>query len=545
MVHRSDATARAHVTSGVRPGGCRVLLAEDDDDIAESVSGVLTDAGYTVETCRNGQEALARLREDPADLVVLDLMMPVMDGWEFRAIQRADRSIADIPVVVISADGSAKAAAVHAESYVKKPFAAADLVAAVERVLLQRDRRHLAARLEETERLTLLGTIAAGVGHEINNPLSFAMGNLDLSDVIVGEIRSDLNELRDEGGANPAIVSALSDKLDKLAALLQDSRTGADRVRLIVRNLQSLSRRSDDRRSRVDLRKVLDSSIAMVWNQIKSRATLERNYEESVHVAADEARLGQIFLNLLVNASQAIQRPDPTTNVIRIAIRKEAGYGVVDVEDTGVGMSRSMRSRIFEPFFTTKGQGEGTGLGLSICQDIVKDHGGTITVDSELGRGSVFTVFLPLWSDGDTERLSDGPKVISSHRRLRWTGEKKKTIWIVDDDPLVAHAMSRMLTGGYDVLVAKGPLDVLDRIAAGESFDALLCDLMMPEMSGIDLFNRIVAARPDLSRRMVFISGGMYTLEASEFATQPNRLFLEKPFTEPDLHEVIERATNA
>src|SRR5262249_30497966 len=156
------------------------------------------DAGYSVEVCRNGREALERLREDPADLVLLDLMMPVLDGWEFLAIQRADRSIADIPVVAISGDSSAKAAAVKAEKYLKKPFGSNELVAAVERVLLDKERKNLAAHLEETERLALLGSIAAGVGHEINNPLSFTMGNLELSEAAITAIRGELAELREE-----------------------------------------------------------------------------------------------------------------------------------------------------------------------------------------------------------------------------------------------------------------------------------------------------------------------------------------------------------
>jgi signal transduction histidine kinase len=397
MVAEPSAETRNAALNGVR----RILLAEDDEDTSELVRSVLEEAGYSVETCRNGQEALDRLREDPADLVVLDLMMPVMDGWEFRALQRNDRSIAEIPVVVITADASAKAAAVHAESYVKKPFGAGDIVNAVERVLLERDRKALSSHLEETERLAQLGIIAAGVGHEINNPLSFTMGNLELSNALVSALKREVSSLRDFGSAldYSQTFANIDEKLDRLASLIRDGRTGAERVRLIVRNLQSLGRRSEDMRSRLDLRKVVDSAISIVWSQIKSRATLRRVYSDVLDVAGDETRLGQVFLNLLMNAAQAIHDATPETNLIVVTVRQESESAVVEIQDSGVGMSKAQEARAFEPFFTTKGQGEGTGLGLSISRDIVSAHGGEITVRSEPGQGSTFTVRLPVWTD--------------------------------------------------------------------------------------------------------------------------------------------------
>jgi signal transduction histidine kinase len=372
---------------------------EDDEDIAEELRAILEDAGYSVEACHNGEQALERLRESPADLVVLDLVMPVMDGWQFRALQRSDRSIADIPVVVITADSSAKAAAVHAESYVKKPFGAHDVVNAVDRVFLEKDRKALSSRLEETERLAQLGIIAAGVGHEINNPLSFTMGNLELSDAFVAALRSDVMSLPNflNAADYARALASIDEKLHKLAAAVQDARTGAERVRLIVRNLQSLGRRSEDMRSRLDLRKVVDSSISIVWSQIKSRATLKRVYTEGLDVAGDETRLGQVFLNLLMNAAQAMDDATPEANTIVVTIRRESDVAVVEIQDSGVGMSKAQEARAFEPFFTTKEPREGTGLGLSISRDIVHAHGGEITVRSERGRGSTFTVRLPVW----------------------------------------------------------------------------------------------------------------------------------------------------
>jgi CheY-like chemotaxis protein len=372
------------------------------------------------------------------------------------------------------------------------------------------------------------------------------MGNLELSDATLAALKTDVSRLRDTHSTPDDLeaLAGIEEKLDKLTTLLQDGRTGAERVRLILRNLQSLGRRSEDKRVRLDLRSIADSSISIVWSQIKSRATLKRVYENVAEVAGDETRLGQVFLNLLINAYQSIRDPRPDENVIVVTIRQESDFALVEIKDSGVGMSKAQEARVFEPFFTTKRQGEGTGLGLSISRDIVLAHGGHISVDSELGQGTTFTVRLPIWREG-MERPSDRPKVLSSHLRLRPTGETRKQIWIVDDDPLVANAMNRMLGRTYEVLVTLGPHDVVARIRAGQSFDALLCDLMMPEMTGMELARLVAAERPELGKRLVFISGGIYTPEAMEFANEPGRYLVEKPFDEQRLRRAIERASES
>ncbi|HEX4476118.1 MAG TPA: response regulator [Polyangiaceae bacterium] len=528
-----------------RPIAPRLLLVEDDDDLLDAVSTVLGEAGYVVEACRNGREALERIREAPVDLVVLDLMMPVMNGWEFRASQRADQSIADIPVVVMTADASAKAAAIHADSYVKKPFGAPELLGEVERVLREHERSRLTKGSEDAERLALLGSIAAGLGHEINNPLLFAMGNLEMLEEALPHLREDFTSLRREGagGLPPDLIERFNERLVDLMDVLRDGRAGVERVRHIVRNLQSLSRSVDDRKKRVDLKRVIETSLAVASSQTNRRAKLVLSLAPVPGVWGSEARLVQVFVNLLVNAAQSIQKGSEDANEIRITTRHEAYRAIVEIDDTGVGMSEALKGRIFEPFFTTKGQGEGTGLGLAICREIVNAHGGEIEVSSEIGKGSTFRVCLPVQSgDPSTRRRpSVWPAPIGRPLVEPGTPKARCRVWIVDDEILVAHAVARMLHDAHDPLVPRGPFDVLERLRNGETFDALICDLMMPEMTGMELGERIAAEWPELSERVVFISGGAFTPKAQEFLRNAKSRFLEKPFEADVLRALVER----
>jgi two-component system, NtrC family, sensor kinase len=380
----------AHWTG--EPYGRSVLVVEDDADLSYEMSSILESAGYRVDVCTNGRDALARLQRSPTDAVVLDLRMPVMNGWEFVTAKKADASIAQIPVVAMSGDRSAQATAIGAEVYLPKPFDASQLVTAVGRCLLDADRRKLAQRLDDAERLVLLGTIAAGVGHEINNPLTIALASLDLMDRGLSEV---LEKVRAQGQSGKREFGELEPPIDHLQQHSQSCRSSIQRIRIIVRDLHHLSRRPGDERMSVDLGALLESVISMARREIEPRAEIVRACEPDVNVFGNEARLGQVFLNLLINAAQSIPNDRKDGHRILVTCRHEGPFAVVEVRDTGRGMTPTQKERIFEPFFTTKGQLGGTGLGLAICKEIVESHGGFIEVSSELGRGSSFTVRLP------------------------------------------------------------------------------------------------------------------------------------------------------
>jgi PAS domain S-box-containing protein len=252
------------------------------------------------------------------------------------------------------------------------------------------ERKRLEAQVVMADRLASVGRLAAAVGHEINNPLAYVMANLDLA----------LEGLGEMGGAHSLTGDDVA-RLADIAEMLRESREGAERVRHIVRDLRVFSRGETEERTRVDPRHVLDSCVNMARGEIRQRASLVKDYGETPPVLANEARLGQVLLNLLINAAHAIPEGDPEGNEIRVTTSTDdRGRVVIEVRDSGTGIPEEVRGRVFEPFFTTKPPGSGTGLGLPICQSIVTALGGQITFDSEVGRGTAFRVILPAATTG-------------------------------------------------------------------------------------------------------------------------------------------------
>jgi CheY-like chemotaxis protein len=248
-------------------------------------------------------------------------------------------------------------------------------------------------------------------------------------------------------------------------------------------------------------------------------------------VAGNESRLGQVFLNLIINASQSIRDGAAEENEIRVVTSRDAaGRAVIEIRDTGAGMSAEELARIFEPFFTTKPIGVGTGLGLAICRNIVASMGGEITVESERGKGSVFRVSLPGLEAGHLA-LAPPPAEPAPPRRAR--------ILVVDDDPLVARAIRRMLSREHEVTVETSSRQALQRIEAGGRFDLVLCDVMMPQMGGPALHAELGRIAPEQAARVVFITGGAFTAAASEYLQRSGSRTLEKPFTPEELRGLL------
>jgi PAS domain S-box-containing protein len=377
------------------------------------------------------------------------------------------------------------------------------------------DRRRMENQLIFAGRMAAVGTLAAGVAHEINNPLAYIVANIDFVRQQVTTFGSRVNRL---SGMNGDMGHAL----DEAGEALAEARQGAERVRNIVRDLRVFARGDEDQSGPVALRRVLDSSINIAWNEIRHRARLVKDYGDTPMVESNESRLGQVFLNLLLNAAHAIPEGGTERNEIRVSTRTDGrGYAVVEVRDTGTGIPPEIRDRIFDPFFTTKPAGEGTGLGLWICSGILSALGGEITVDSDKGKGSVFRVVLPPVS---IETQAPGPA-----RPPVDVGAPGGRLLIVDDEPMILGALRRSFSADYQVTCVGDGRRALERIRAGERYDVILCDLMMPEITGMDLYAEITRLAPDQRERIIFVTGGAFTPRAREFLESIPNARVEKP----------------
>jgi len=250
-------------------------------------------------------------------------------------------------------------------------------------------------------------------------------------------------------------------------------------------------------------------------------------------VDANEARLGQVFLNLVVNAAQALPAGQAERNEIRVTTRLEGERVVIEVSDTGPGIPPHIIGRIFDAFFTTKAVGVGTGLGLAICQRIVTDMSGTLTVESEVGKGTTFRVSLPLARKKKSDVAPPVELVPAAGRRGR--------ILVVDDEELVVRSVKRILSKEHDVVATVSATEALALCAGGEQFDLILCDLMMPEMTGMDLHRELSLVAPEQADRMIFVTGGAFTEKAWRFLSETPKEHLEKPFASANLRAIVQR----
>ncbi|HEX3777590.1 MAG TPA: ATP-binding protein [Polyangiaceae bacterium] len=382
------------------------------------------------------------------------------------------------------------------------------------------------AELALVERMASLGTLTAGVAHEINNPLAYVLGSLDIGLRELAELKALIRA--DAREQQTLILGAL--------AALDNARDGAERMRHIVRDLTDMSRASAQVEA-TDVEAVLDSTVRVAWNEIRHRARLVKAYGGISRVSGDEARLGQVFLNLIINAAQAIEG-DPMANEIRLSTANIDGSAVIEVSDTGVGISSRDLPHIFDPFYTTKSAGVGTGLGLAICHGIVAELGGEISVSSGENRGSSFRVVLPFAPEESAARRAVGEIPQESE-----SGPAR--ILIIDDEPLLGQTLLYAFKGRHEVVISTSGREALSRLEKDARFDLVLCDLMMPDVSGSAVYEAVKRTYPGLVRCFVFMTGGAFTERARQFlATHPG-IQLEKPFNIDDIERLLRQFAGA
>jgi len=514
----------------------RLLLVEDTDDDAELVRLELRRAGYLPEVHRvaSGPAFIAALEAGGWDVIVSDHTVPGYGGLVALADLRAMGL--DIPFILVSGTiGEAvavEAMRAGAQDYVLKQDLTR-LPVAIARELREHAVRASQEQMREqlmiSERMASAGMLAAGVAHEINNPLAVAVSNVDYTKDLLGKTIQELRDLTKgtdvfDGWSGWA-------RLEEMVASLIDATEGLQRIRDIVVDVKLFSRPLDDKAVTLDVRKVCESSARMAWNEIRHRAQLVKAYGEVPAVQANESRVGQVILNLIVNAAQSMPEGRAQDNEIRIVTgTNEAGWAVVEVSDTGCGIAPQTLEKIFEPFFTTKPPGVGTGLGLAVCHRIMNDLGGTIGVESEVGKGTVFRVtFPPAIGARTRERPSQTAPPLG----------KRARVLLVDDEAAIGAAVNRTIANYHEVVFVTRGADALERIASGEHFDVVLTDLMMPDMSGMEMHQRLQRMNPELAKRVVFLTGGVFTSEGRHYLDRVANRVLEKPFRSDELLSAI------
>lgn len=372
-------------------------------------------------------------------------------------------------------------------------------------------------QLARADRLAALGQLSASVGHEINNPLSYVMGNLEY-------IRGEL---------------ALGDSSNQpLREALTEAFTGAERIRRIVSELRQFSRVPGSELDEVvDVHSVLQASLKLAQGALEGGVRVEVDYASVACVRADPTKLSQVFLNLLINAVQASRENCPPGDEPVLVVRTRALPNMrvcVEILDTGPGVSPQEQDRVFEPFFSTKTEDKGTGLGLFISLGIVTSLGGSIELVNRDEGGICARVELPGCDNETTRAQSSRPPMSHVVACVR-----PQRLLIVDDDVLVARSLARQLRE-YSVDVLAGGQAALDRLggADSESYDWILCDLMMPGLTGMEVYERVVETQPELAQRFIFISGGGATERCRLFAELHNDRILTKPI-DPRKLEVI------
>ncbi len=375
----------------------------------------------------------------------------------------------------------------------------------------------LRQQMAKMDRIITTGTLAAGVAHEVNNPLAFIASNVDFL----------LRRHNDESVDDETIEEAL-----------RDIQVGTGRVQKIVEELRQLARETSDEWAPVDVEEVVESAIRMVEHRIKHRATLERDFGEVGTVISDESGLVQIVVNLLVNALQAI--PDEESSLdhwIKVTTSTDGEHVEVAVSDSGSGMGPEVVDRLFEPFFTTKEDGEGTGLGLPICQNLAHAMGGELRVESLSGEGT--TVRLR-WR----RRQVEGEASIEGGGGCGKEALEERSLVLIDDKEPLLRAMARQLEGWGTVYTASESQEALSLIEQRRP-DLILCDLKMPGVSGPELYLRLQREDEELARRLVYMSGATPSATTQKLIDDQGRQVVMKPVAIAHIESCLQRVQQA
>ncbi len=398
-----------------------ILIAEDDLVGRTLLAEMVKKIGYDPLVVKDGAKAWKIIQQKDVKLLITDWQMPDLDGISLCKKIRSAKFPNYIYIIIVTANTKKKEClygiAAGADDYIMKPFSFEEIqirLKAGERVLeLEKKCKNTNIQLLQAEKMASIGQLAAGVAHEINNPTGFVSSNLktlfdyqkDIVQLVIEykkllkllgsvSISFDLPELIQH---QIKTISDLENEadidfiLDDISDLISESREGTERIKKIVSNLKDFVHPGTQKLQTTQINQNIESCLNIVWNEIKYKAKVIKKYQDIPEIKCYPQQLNQVFTNLLVNAAQAIEKK----GTIIIKTQKKKGYIEIKISDTGAGIKEENLSKIFDPFFTTKPVGSGTGLGLHVAYQIIQKHNGNISVESELDKGTTFTICLP------------------------------------------------------------------------------------------------------------------------------------------------------
>ena len=471
----------------------RILICDDEPLMTQSIKAILGIGNYRVQTTNSSRHALTLIHAESPDLVILDVMMPGMTGFE--VLDAVDRERCDAAFIIVtgeaSVDSAIKAMRKGAIDYLRKPFEPDELIIRVESVLKQREMKHehmcveaenrkLENQLRQSQKMEAIGTLAGGIAHDFNNVLSIILGNTELA----------LADMPNEHTARQNLEQILTASL---------------RAREMIRQLLSFSRKEESGRKPLRLNSVIVESLKLMRASLPTNISIEREIcETECKTIADATQIHQIMLNLCTNAAHAME---PNGGVLTIRLEPvtlddataadidglaPGNYTRLAVADTGHGIEKDIIDRIFDPYFTTKGTGKGTGMGLSVVHGIIKASGGAIRAFSRPGRFTEFQLYLPV-----VDTVIDAEPAIFDRPHLQGGHEH---ILIVDDEEMLVDMMRQVLEQlGYTVSAHTDSTAARKAfLSCPQAYDLLITDMTMPGMTGTDLAKAVKAVRKDL-----------------------------------------------
>jgi signal transduction histidine kinase len=484
-------------------GSPRILLVEDNEGDAELVRVFLEDEEDVSRNLSHVSSLAACLRAldvAPPDVVLLDLSLP--DALDVEAIIQVRTLRPHLPIVVLTGQRDAALArrcVEHgAQDFVDKASLTTEgLKRAIGFALARAQEAVTREQLVHDDRLRSIGLLAAGVAHEINNPAAFVSANLESVLASFDQIRRRLESGHSAEEVQALLPAAVGDAIEAM----KEAQQGVRRISTIVASLRSFARGKHEPVTWVELDAVVEDALHIVAHHLRQRAEVDIRLGCVPALPGYRGQLTQVVVNLLVNAAQAVEEIERDGHCIRIRSTHDGAHVTLLIEDTGVGMTADVQRRIFDPFYTTKPRDSGTGLGLSLSLDLVRRHGGRMTVTSTPNEGTSFAVRIP-FETGLTVRPTSKqpPPAMSEGLDLR--------ILVVDDEPLVLRAFKRALSRHADVQCACGALEALAVLAEDRRFDVILCDVTMPVMDGLALHAEVAQRWPLVAERFLFITGG-------------------------------------